>query len=217
MSHFEDNRPIPANLNQLFDELNIELFAGCLSAPRYGVRFGHLSKANGQLNFKCKREGHWGDRRLFDVDMTEIILLPGRSVRATRKTLVHEMAHMEEILTTRRGGHSPDFWRIMARCGYPRDHVFQDEQPAEADYYSGKTKVREQRKSNREILKAIGLFAGDRVVTPWGDATVREVRPKIRNQKAKIVIDLDQRVYSQGRFWQNGIVVHMDRCRPLMH
>lgn len=185
MSHHQDVRPVPTSAQDLFRQLNQELFGGSL--PDIPCNWNSQMKHFGIIRYRGIKVGTWGDRMWHDVHSIRIDIVPGRSARATRKTMCHEMCHAWELLTFGRGGHDPNFWRKMEGCGYPRNHTFIDELPNEADYYSGKEKLRQQRKVRRKDVEDRAQV-GCHVATPWGGATVTGIEPGKGNRITRLTI-----------------------------
>lgn len=212
-SHYEDSRPIPESAQDLFQQLNQELFGGEL--PDIPCSWNDRLSTLGVIHYRGIKVGRWGDRMWHDVSNFWIELRKGRSARAVRKTLCHEMCHAWELLNFGRGGHDPNFWRKMVLCGYPKDHAFHDELNEEGDYYSGKERLRQQRKSRRASVEA-EVTVGGRVATPWGGATVVAIEPGRGNRITRLTIRPDPLTAAMlSRPVGALVIVKATQCSPV--
>ncbi len=214
MSHYEDTRPLPATLDELYDQLNAELFGGTL--PKIPCNYVTDMRSHGRIRYRGTKTGNWGSRQWHNVVLTDISLLPGMTVRAVRKTMVHEMCHAWELVFLGRGGHDTNWWDAMTRCGYPKDHTFRDAiGPGETDYYSGKQKVKQEKQANTQALRSVGISSGDRVTTPWGQATVKAMTPGKGWKKTRLTLDFDVPIRGRNGPIQFGVIIFADRCKPV--
>lgn len=213
MSRYEDNRAVPPDLNDLYDQLNAELFGGTL--PKVHCAYYPGLTPMGRVHYNGRREGRWGTRQWHNVAITHIDVRPGLTSRAVRKTMTHEMCHVYELRTFGRGGHDRNFWDIMARCGYPKDHRFIDQQLGEGDYYTGKADSKERKQVKAKAIREAGVGPGSRVSTPWGAATVKSVTPGKGRRLTRLVVDFDVAVPTRGTFVKYGVPLKANMCTPM--
>ena len=132
-----DNRPVSNDIRELYCQLNEELFGNMLPANLPVVWSGSLNK--GRKKTRCYGKAHYtsagiakkGHRKNCKAVKIEIAL--GMSDRMTRKTLVHEMCHAFCFQEFGEVGHGKQFWLKMRKCGYPKGHIFPNEQEGEHD------------------------------------------------------------------------------------
>ena len=107
---------IPTDLNQMYDDLNMEFFDGEL--PKVTCVWNRrLTRSLGRTKYKRKNKlSKW------KVSMIDIQF--GLTEKHLHKTMVHEMCHVWAIHFFQDTGHSTNFWKKMSACGYPDGHTF---------------------------------------------------------------------------------------------
>ncbi len=105
-------------LINLYHKLNQDLFDGalpdipCIWNTRLRRSFGRTF-----VQRKSKRM-KWS--------VSKIDLQSGLTGEVLRKTMVHEMCHVWCCIHHQQMGHTKDFWKKMADCGYPDGHKISD-------------------------------------------------------------------------------------------
>ena len=128
---------VPDDLKALYLQLNAELFDGVLPCDLPVLWSSTLNKGrrktrcHGKAYYRHTGTGARGHRQNCVPVKIEIAL--GMSGRQTRKTLVHEMCHIFCFQEFGEVGHGKQFWHKMRKCGYPKGHIFPNQQPGEGD------------------------------------------------------------------------------------
>ena len=132
-----DDRPVPADIKQLYLEFNRELF-DCVLPEDLTVVFSE-SLNKGRRKTRCYGKAYYSSRGIAKrghrkaCKPVKIEIATGLSDRMTRKTLVHEMCHVFCFQEYGEVGHGKQFWMKMRKCGYPKGHIFPNEQKGERD------------------------------------------------------------------------------------
>ena len=135
-----DERPIPSDIKQLYLDLNEELFDGILPVSLPVIFSAKLNKGRrksvcyGKAYYTSSGVSKKGHRENCKPTLIEIAI--GMSDRQTRKTLVHEMCHVFCFQEYGEVGHGKQFWFKMRKCGYPKGHIFPNEQEGEKDKWA---------------------------------------------------------------------------------
>ena len=117
-----------SDLNQMYDQLNTQLFEGKL--PKIPcVWNGRLTKSLGRTKYKRKnKSAKW---KVFMIDIQR-----GITDQHLHKTMVHEMCHVWAYHFHNEGGHGKKFWGKMCELGYPKTHCWDDALSCEKDIWS---------------------------------------------------------------------------------
>ena len=124
----EDSRPVGL-IDCCYQQLNEELFDGCLPEDLTVVYNGRLRRTLGKAYYRYESGG---------VMMpTKIELRRGHkwTPRFLRKVLTHEMCHIWAYQEHNEDGHGKHFWKKMTELGYPKTHDWEDSKPWERDIY----------------------------------------------------------------------------------
>lgn len=124
----EDNRPV-SSVNELYNQLNYELFAGEL--PSIEVKMnGRLRKTLGRASYIINSDGSFYPVKI------EIKKDHKWTPRFLRKVMTHEMCHIWAYKFFNEKGHGKNFWSKMIELGYPKTHIWEDALSCEIDIYS---------------------------------------------------------------------------------
>ena len=112
------NSESPPDLNQMYEQLNIQFFDSKLPKVQC-VWNGRLTRSLGRTKYKRKNKSSKWTAFMIDIQR-------GLTTQHLHKTMVHEMCHVWAIQFFQETGHSTNFWKKMAACGYPDGHRFDE-------------------------------------------------------------------------------------------
>jgi predicted SprT family Zn-dependent metalloprotease len=125
-----DDRPIPADIKKLYEEINRESFGSTLPDLPVLWASGEVTNVLGMAYYRQTPNGLVFPTRI------EIGSEYAWTPRFLRKVMTHEMCHVWCYEEFNELDHTPNFWRKMTELGYPPSHVFPNSAAPEFDHYN---------------------------------------------------------------------------------